>query len=242
MLIPIPVVGKQKSRDICDAFIAGAPRNAKGYVTYGVNDSNHAEFLAAKATGLPVWQIDNSYFDKTRGLMFRVTKDAVQHSGLGETDGKRFASLGIPVEPLLLIRSSPHVLVVEQSESYMRIHGGEPARKRGRPTAGNETWLTKQTRIHAAGRKIRFRRWGPDKPYLSEKLAYYMQDADLLITHSSAAAVQAYLAGVPVAVSEMSCCYRTPIEDRMRLFGVLADNQFTLREMRDGVAWRALNP
>lgn len=241
MLTPIPVVGKQKSRDICDAFIAGAPRSAKGFVTYGVNDTNHAAFLAAKATGLPIWQIDNSYFDKTRGLLFRVTKDAVQHSGLGETDGKRFALLDIPVEPFRL-RANAHVLVVEQSESYMRIHGGEPARTQGRPTAGNETWLTKQTRLHAAGRKIRFRPWRSDKLKLAEKLAYYLIDADLLITHSSAAAVQAYLAGVPVVVSEQSCCYRTPIEDRMRLFGVLADNQFLLSEMRSGFAWRALNP
>lgn len=242
MLTAIPVAGKAKSRDICDAFIAGAPRTAKGFVTYGVNDTNHAEFLAAKATGLPIWQIDNSYFDKARGLFFRVTKNRLQHTGLGETDGKRFARLGIEVKPFVHFSHGP-VIVVEQSDSFMRIHAGEAPRPTNRPTrgAGSGIWLHAQMAEHVLGRKVKFRAWHNDKIKQGLGLAVDLQGASLLITHSSAAAVEALRNGVPVVVSPLSCCYGHRPADRERLFGVLADNQFTLNEMKDGTAWAALN-
>jgi hypothetical protein len=66
--------------------------------------------------------------------------------------------------------------------------------------------------------------------------------AYLTVTHSSAAAVESLLAGVPVSVSSFSPCRDVARDQRQRLFNVLADNQWTLDEIRAGVTWKALNP
>ncbi len=245
MLIPHPVVGKQKAVDICNAFIAGAPRDAMGHVFYGVNESNLAAWKQVLASGEPYWFIDNSYFDKTRGLFFRVTKNRLQHTGLGQSDGARFKALDIPILPWRGLNNAP-VVVIEQSDSFMEIHAGQkPRLKCGRPAKEDESWAKFASREHAQfGRKIRRRLWHPDKLKQQVRLAVDLDDAGLLITHSSAAAVSALLAGVPIVVSETSCCWAsldTLPAGRLRLFNVLADQQFTLTEMKNGTAWAALN-
>jgi hypothetical protein len=75
-------------------------------------------------------------------------------------------------------------------------------------------------------------------------------NAHALITWSSAAAVMAVLAGVPVVT--MGPCAAAPMAgdiadvenlpqpERESWAGVLADNQWTLDEMRAGKAWEAL--
>lgn len=245
MLIPHPVVGKQKATDICNAFIAGAPRDATGHVFYGVNYSNLDAWRQVLASGEPYWFIDNSYFDKTRGLFFRVTKNRLQHTGLGESDGKRFDALGIAVAPWRGLNNGP-VVVVEQSDSFLEIHAGQAPRVGpGRPSNENASWARRATREHAQnGRKIRYRKWHPDKLKQATRLAVDLDDAGLVVTHSSAAAVSALIEGVPVVVSETSCCWAsldTLPSGRLRLFNVLADNQFTLTEMKNGAAWASLN-
>lgn len=221
MIIPIPVPGKQKSLDICNAFIAGAPKSAVGYVLYGVNESNLDAYRKAKASGLDVFVIDNSAFDCVRGVQFRVTKNRYHHDGRGETDGKRFAALGLVIQPLRTVEG--FALMVEQSPSYMACVAGDPG------------WLDR----HRLSTSV-LRPWNRDKKAAAASLSF--DGVRLTITHSSAAAVESLLAGVPVLVSPMSPCYGVTMEDRLRLFGVLADNQYDLREMRSGFAWSRLNP
>ncbi len=242
----IPVPGKAKSVDICNAFIAGAPKSAEGAVLYGVDYSNLAEWKQVLASGEDYWFIDNSYFDKTRGLFFRATKNRLQHTGLGQSDGVRFKALDIPILPWRGLNNAP-VVVIEQSDSFMEIHAGQvPRLKCGRPSKENESWAKFAAREHIkSGRKVRRRLWHPDKLKQQVRLAVDLDDAGLLIAHSSAAAVSALLAGVPIVVSETSCCWAsldTLPASRLRLFNVLADNQFTLTEMKNGSAWQALNP
>lgn len=240
MLTAHPVAGKQKAVDICNAFTAGAPHDAEGHVFYGVNDTNLGAWRRVLGSGKDFWWIDGSYFDKARGLFFRVTKNRLQHTGLGETDGARFTRLGIDVKPMVHFSSGP-VIAVEQSESFMRIHAGEKRPGAGRPPASGRTWLERRVAQNALGRKVKWRTWSGDKIKQGLSLAVDLQGAGMLITHSSAAAVEALVAGVPAIVSQMSCCALTAPADRMRLFGVLADNVFTLTEMRSGAAWAALN-
>ena len=75
-------------------------------------------------------------------------------------------------------------------------------------------------------------------------LAEDLARSHLVVTHSSAAAVEALLAGVAVRVSPMSPCYgimSRQQELRQGMFNVLADNQWTLDEIRNGTAWKTLN-
>jgi hypothetical protein len=222
VIVPIPVPGKQKSVDICNAFIAGAPKHAVGYVFYGVNESNLDAYRAAVRSGLDVYCVDNSAFDCVRGVQFRVTKNRYHHDGRGETDGRRFAALGLTVaEPRA---GGLWRLLVEQSPSYMACVAKDP------------NWLTK----NAGDMAVLLRPWNRDKKAAAAGLSF--DGVRLTITHSSAAAVESLLAGVPVLVSPMSPCYGVATEDRLRLFGVLADNQYDLAEMCSGFAWSRLNP
>lgn len=223
-----PVTGKQKSWDLCNAFLTGAPKNApNAHVFYGVNDTNLAEWRRVQREKLDFWYIDNSYFDCVRGQQFRVTKNRIQHTGEGETDGRRFKALGVAVKAR---RDAPggHIVACHQSDAFMEIIAREP------------TWLYDRLKFVGPSVHVRQRRWQSDKLKLGVSLVDDLQGASELITHSSAAAVTAALEGIRVHVSPMSAAY-TNIADREQWAGVLADNQWTIEEIRSGKAWAWLN-
>lgn len=223
MLKAVPVAGKQKSADICQAFIDGAPRSAKGFVFYGVNDSNVREWRSIVRSGADWFYIDNSFYDCVRGVQFRVAKNRVQvNPSHRTTDGARFAALGLPVLPMRDDRLHLPALMVEQSPDFMRNVAQHP------------NWLAGYR-----GRDSILRPWRRDKKAAGLSLAGDLARCGHVITHSSAAAVEALLRGLPITVSPMSACYGW--EDREHLFGVLADAQFNLTEMRKGLAWEMLN-
>lgn len=228
-----PVSGKPKSLMICHAFAEGAPPRAECSVFYGVNESNHAEWLKAQKRG-DWYYIDNSYFDKVRGKQYRVTKNAVQCKPIGQaSDGKRFAKLGIELKPMNL-RSSDLWVFIEQSPSFMQYVAHDPH------------WLERMVGSRPAGARIDVRRWDSNKLKQQETLPQVIEDAWTVVAHSSAASVTALLLGIPTIVSEMSALYGIRIsthpdhDQRLHCMNVLADNQWTLDEIREGKAWRHL--
>jgi len=232
-LILHPVPGKMKSKVICEAFAAGAPAGALGHVFYGVTHGNWDAWRRVTEHGLPYWFIDNSYFDVSRGTHFRVTRNRIQHTGLSfDTTGERFEALGIDVQPERVVTSVvPRVLAVHQSDQFMNL------------MVRNPHWMSHTMALMPEFGMAQHRRWVSDKAKLSQTLQQAFEGVDLVVTHSSAAAVEAVLAGLQVVVSHMSAAYviYTKAEwDRRQWAGVLADNQFTLDEMKDGTAWRML--
>lgn len=234
-LIACPVAGKKKSTDICAAFIAGAPKTAFGYVFYGVDASNLKNFNIARNSGEPWYYIDNSYFDSVRGTQFRVTRNALQVDAMAHwSDGKRFDALRQVVRPM---QHNPngHFVVIEQSPSFMQMLAGDP-----------DWFATNVAWAESSGRDVIVRRWDNDKLALQKTLVQDLQGAWKLVTHSSAAAITALLEGVPAIVSPMSAVARVrlstdnSVDDRRRAFNVLADHQFTLNEMKEGMAWAKL--
>lgn len=225
-----PVAGKQKSIDLCNAFVQGAPKSAQGHVFYGVNESNVREWHTVKGHTRDWYYIDNSYFDAVRGQQFRITKGAIQidASCNGPTDGKRFEALGLKVKPHREMRG--YVLVVEQSPWFMETIAGRP------------TWL--EDRIELADHlnfPIKVRRWDRNKAKAQTTLKADLAGARYVLTHSSAAAVEAMLEGITVVVSDMSAVARVDDERRLFAMGVLADNQWTMDEIKNGKAWAWLN-
>lgn len=228
-----PVPGKAKSRMICEAFAAGAP-HAAGHVFYGVTEGNRDAWRKVQDRGLPFWFIDNSYFDATRGTHFRVTLNSVQHTGVSfDTTGERFDALGVGIAPECAVVPRPRVLVVHQSDLFMDV------------IVRNPHWVaqTLARRSELGVSTLRHRPWRSDKGALSQTLQQAFADTDLVITHSSAAAVEAVLAGLQVQVSHQSAAHAIASGDewdRRQWAGVLADNQFTTNEMKDGTAWHML--
>jgi hypothetical protein len=231
-----PVVGKAKAARICEAFIAGASRSAVGAVFYGVNESNVHEWHRAKAGPHPWFYIDNSYFDSVRGEQYRIAKNRVQTKVPGNvSDGKRFAALGLKIAPMN-VRPSDLWIAIEQSPSFMRYVADDP------------TWLERAAQAVVPGHhRMKVRRWSPNKPKQQETLPADLAGAWTLITHSSAAAVTATLMGVPVVVSPRSALTDMRVstdpkhDQRQHYMEVLADNQWTIAEIRAGKAWAWLN-
>lgn len=243
-----PVARKQKAFDICLAFIRGCGgqigtdyRPGTVAFFYGVDDSNREVWEKVLANGDDYFYCDNSYFDARRQINFRVTKNRLQHSGLGQTNGKRFAAMGVEIKPWRA--RGEHLVVCPQSDHFMKVLVGHD---------GN--WGDAiLAHLKTQARPVHYRDWKPNKAQLAATLGQDLDGAHALVTWSSAAAVTAVLEGVPVVVQSQDCAARcmagepwdfetvaTP-EDRLRWAGVLADNEWTLAEFADGTAWRMLN-
>ena len=123
-----------------------------------------------------------------------------------------------------------------------------------REVAGwKNNWLSEAVRTMAlaSNRRFKIRNWNRDKIRAMATLKDDLKHAWILSTYSSAASVTALLDGIPVACCAGACYgmgvklidVEQPIypKDRERFFGVLADNQWTVDEMRKGTAWASLN-
>jgi hypothetical protein len=236
MLIACPVPDKPKAFKLIGSFIRGAPRNAVGWVFYGVKASNFQSLRRARRSGLPIYFIDNAYFDATRGKRFRVTVNRPQVAARYiDSDCKRFDALGLEIKPW---RSMPdgYWLAVHQSEDHEHT------------CPGHRQWLQAAVESLQRDRALVHRYWSRDKPAQAETLRDALAGAWGLVTHTSAAAVRAVLDGVTCIVSEqhalhgMVCSDDPARDERRRFLGVLADHEFTVPELEDGTAWRRLNP
>ena len=238
---------KPKSRLLSEAFAQGCngtvvigPQGlAPGLAAfYGVQSDTLRAFNAARARG-GFYYIDNAY----AGTGFRITRDRLQHSGIGEGDRERFRRLGVPIKPWR--KSGSHVLVCPPGDYFMSMTG--------QPWTADE-WLarTLDTLTASTDRPIRVRH----KPAVKRgfaPLAADLADCWALVTHMSATAIEAVLSGVPAFVSRhsaaapVSATDLTTIEtpradgDREAWAAVLAANQWSIDEIRNGIAWERLN-
>ncbi len=238
-----PVPGKEKSKLICNAFAAGAPRHATGAVFFGTEGVMQAFQRAKQGT---FWYIDNAYTDPQRQLYFRVAKNALQVDPTGKTStGERFAKLGITVKDW---RHKPDgkIIVIPQSDDFMKSTLGRKG-----------DWLretVEKLNAWGYGPRIRVRPWQRNKAQAYVELHKDLDDAALVVTWSSASAITALYEGIP-AISESGAAHALTgpltqeqvaqplmpsLEDRTRFLQILADNQFTLEEFKNGVAWRWL--
>ena len=262
MLNLYPVPGKEKSKLICNAFAAGAPKHATGSVFFGTEGVMSA-FNRAKCG---TWfYVDNAYTDPQRGQYFRVTKNALQVDVRGvwmdpangadppmgvdgpllRSTGERFARLGITVKEW---RDNPNgqILVIPQSDDFMKSTLGRKGDWLGETVTKLNAW--------GFGPRIRVRPWQRNKTQAYVELHKDLANAALVVTWSSASAITALYEGIP-AISESGSAHwltgpltqedvrdplRPSVADRQRFLEVLADNQFTLDEFRNGTAWRWL--
>lgn len=178
---------------------------------------------------------DHAYYGRKQ--FYRVTRNRYQHDGIGESNGQRFAGFGRPIQPWR--KHGTHVLICPQSDNHFRQFGLTQA-----------GWLADVTaKIRAVtDRPIRTRLKFDRTP-----IDHDLVDCWAVVTFSSAAALDALIAGVPVFVlAEFAASYRmgcpdlsqieSPIrpEHRDSFLAVLADQQWTLEEMSRGMAWETL--
>jgi len=249
-----PIGGKPKSQQICLDFVrscggqvAGELRDGPAFFYGVVAGANKDIFDAARARaaagGAPIYYCDNSYFDAERQQSFRITRNRLQHTGIGISTCERFDRLAIDIQPWRDV--GQHIVVCPQSDPFMRDVVGYPGDWLADVTA--ELNLLTQ-------RPLRIRHWNRDKGALAATLGQDLAGAHALVTWSSAAAVTAILAGIPAFVMSPDCAaapmsagplsqINSPLKPtgRRDWAGVLADNEWSISEIRDGTAWRMLN-
>jgi hypothetical protein len=259
MIIAYHQVGKRKGESVCRAFVAGYPHHTMVSETnrndlldpkqdcvafYGLSGTNKPIWEDAKRRGLTWFCIDNSYFDRTRGEYFRVTRNAPQVNTLQSPDYARAEAQGIQIAPWTF--DGEHILVVEQSGVFMREVAGFKTATEWRETV-------REALRKATHRRVQVRAWDRNKLKAGASFPAQLAGAHCLVTHSSAAANEALLAGVPVLV--LSACAASPLstkgfdeaefplraENRLAWAAGLAGCQWTLQEMETGLTWRKLN-
>lgn len=251
-VVGYPTPGKAKAKRLLDAFCAGVPGAtvAKSIPAelpadaipafYGVVPETVHLWEQAKRAGRDWYYIDNAYFDPCREVYFRITKNRLQHSGeMDESDGKRWAALGLDIAPWQ--RQGEHIVVCPASDQFMRLAAGFPG--------DWKTAILAQLRA-ATRRPIRFRPWMANKGLAYRTLPADLEGAHCLVTYTSAAAISALRAGIPVLVTAEDCIARPMAQTdpakvdelvypayRERWAMVVADNQWTEEEMRAGLPW-----
>lgn len=193
----------------------------------------------AQAEGRDFYFADHAYFG--RGWCYRITKNRYQHNGQGplSTVGlgrlERFARRTVQRWK----KAGAHILICPQSEVYFSLHGLD---------RNAWLWSVTSTLRKYTDREIKVRYKASRTP-----IAPDLEDAWAVVVYSSAAALDALLAGVPIvtlapfaASVSMGLTDLSQIEapiypdDRERFLSVLADNQWTLPEIMRGSAWKQL--
>lgn len=240
---------KAKHSQVISAFAAGCGGRVASVLEPKLLDGDCA-FYGVRPPWLHLWEqakrehrdwfyIDNAYYDCSREKFFRVTKNGLQCDGMNavwnDEGAKRLKALGIVVQPWRT--GGSHVLVCPQTVEFTKICAGYP----GDWEADAVAALKNHT-----DREIRVRRKGNSTP-----LQHDLIGAHALVTSMSCAAVEALIAGVPVFCTHR-CAARwmgksdlTDIENpyyperRQEWAELLAANQWSIEELRDGTCWRA---
>lgn len=242
--------GKDKSLRILEAFAAGCggsmqqtlrPGAAAFYGVVGLERT----FAEARGDGRDWYYLDNAYVDAARGTHYRVGRNELQAARMLRPDFDRLGALNLEIKPWR--RDGRHVVVAAQSDHFMQHVANWPR--------GGPAWLEHVLRAlkRATDRLIVVRHWSSNKLERARSLRHDLDGAWALVTHMSAAANEAVLAGVPVFVtgpcaalpmglSDLSAIERPRRPDgRHEWVAGLAGAMWTLEEMRMGVAWRALS-
>lgn len=202
-----------------------------------------AMLTRARKEGRTWYYGDNAYFGRseltnpTGEKFFRITKNALQHDGTGASDPSRFRQFGLPIQPWRA--TGHHIVICPNCAAYFELHGMRV-----------DHWLHQVQsviKMHTDRPvKVRWKLTAKDFP-----LAKDLVDAWATVVFTSNSAVESLVAGVPVFVlGETAAAYRmgqpdlTKIEtpfypnDRQAFCEALACNQWTLKEIERGMAWR----
>lgn len=196
--------------------------------------------LRARRQSVPWYYADHGYFDRLRH--YRITRSGFQFQGRQRgSAGHYFSQFGRPIKSWTL--AGAHVLIALNGPKHMALHS-QPSNEEWVATVSAELrrWTSREIRVRE--KPLR----GTCVP-IDEDLA----ECWAVVTYSSNSAVDALIAGVPVFVlAPVAAAYRmglhdlsrieTPIypEGRHSFLTALAQNQWTLPEIKRGKAWEGL--
>lgn len=256
--------GKQKSRDLAEAVIAGFGGGAIGYCTpaaeikpdympviIGPHPTTVQTLHDLRSACRPFVTIDNGYFKPYRdGGYFRATTNALQwiaqdppYVGRKPAAGgrERFEALGLEVKSWRRDDGDGHILLPLQSPVWLRM------------MHETDDWLSdwlRTLRLHTK-REIVVRlkplKGTPAQPPLEAQL----ENCHAVIAYSSNVMLKAVMAGIPVL--PLAACAVSPLGEhelgniehprkplRLPVLHDLAANQWTIEEIASGRMWADL--
>ena len=218
---------------------------------YGRERGTLAIVAQCAADGNHWLMADNGYIGASQYEgYYKVSRDGFQCDGTGAPDEKRLMDVLALTGQKFVKNWRPwtkngHILMCLPMIGYERTHWFSGIQwRRG---------ITKQIR-KLTKRKVRLRYKPGDRRVLKVRpLAADLKDCHALITHDSNIAVEAIMAGVPVFITGTSPAQvfgnvdvATIADprfdgDRWEWLSILANNQWTLNEIRDGMAKETLS-
>jgi len=197
----------------------------------------HPLLKAAIASGRNYYYADHAYFK--RKTYYRITKNNTQHSLTGSATPKRFEKLGVTIKQW---KQGSKIMICPQSEDYFTLMGKNRA-----------DWILEtiqEVRKHSDREiVVRYKAGG----YTTEdEFAAALSDIWAVIVFTSVAGMQAAVHGVPCFATHdcVSKHFGTnnlaliekPVKpnNREELAWILADNQWTVDEMKRSIAWEHL--
>ena len=235
---------KNKSRRVLEAFAAGcggwmasttvAQLEPGDVAFYGVRPPWSHLWRQAQIERRTVYYIDNSFWDDSREQRFRVGRNVVQ---MFEFPKRDYPAFHRPIMPWR--DGGEHIVVCPQSAEFMICVE--------RFSEQWTDWVSRRLRMYTT-RPLVVRAKRDRRP-----LAEDLKGAWALVTHNSAAANEAIVAGIPAfttglcAATAMSNHDLAHIErprcpdGREAWAAAVAAHQWTLDEMRSGKAWKDLH-
>lgn len=233
--------GELTSPEFCKAFAAGCCGTIQKEYTPGAwagfgSPQIWDTLTRAIKEGHDFYYGDHAYFG--RGRFYRVTKNAFQHSGIStaRVNLRRLRPFYEKAAPWR--KDGMHIVVCPQSDNHHERFGEPEWRARITKALGQYT-----------DRPLVFRKKKDRKPFKQDLI-----NAWCVVTHTSNAAVESIMQGIPAictgdcAASILSLSDPVNIEhpwmpdvDRMAWAGTLANNQWTLAEIRNGKCWEKIN-
>jgi hypothetical protein len=190
----------------------------------------------ARMEGRDWYYGDHAYF--RRRVYFRITKNRWQHSMQGRrVTPARWERLGVRIQPW---QTKGHkILLCPQSPAFFELHG-----------MNHLEWIrsTMKTLQQYTDRPIEIR-YKPGGNQTEEQFRRSLHDVHAVVVYTSVAGAQAAIHGVPCFATH-ECVSKhfgtddlsrieNPVrpDDRERMAWLLADNQWTMDEIRQGIAW-----
>jgi len=206
-------------------------------VVWGVLRDSDRILAQAKARLMYFFYIDHAYFDRGHGKSYRITRNRYEAGPIRKCPRDRIASLDVEVRPWQ--KSGREIIVCPPTDYFMAAHNCAD-------------WL--QTTLDALAQFTERPIIVREKPRPGETavpLKTALKTAHALVTHSSNVAIEAACLGTPVFVNPASAA--APIgetdlskiempayPDRDPWLAHVAYNQFSIDEIREGIAWQLL--
>ena len=231
--IRLPIVQAVARGSMAHGFFPEASPSYRGgdSIVWGLIRGAHEIMVQTHAQGHDFFQIDNAYFG--RNIYYRLTPNALQLSALPQKIVNNryveiFKQLNKQILPWKTMRNGP-IVICPSSEFLYQFYG-----------TSLDAWLAStvdQIRLHTDRPIIvRYKELMP-----KDDIDQAIQDAWCVVTHVSAAALDALRMGVPVVTT--GHCAASPLATplasierprqepgREELFSLLANGQFTTQE------------